>query len=199
MYIGDSADYNYNVKVPGGPFLHIDDPDSYFYDARAYIDNTNPFDQGRGVVWPYGKENWVNLEGKYIHLVADQSAHIGTASGSETVSVCSLSVFGTKYVRDDSVPTSLTVTRGLVSTISVGKIYSVYQIGNTLDIKLRQKTDFDFVIFYEKENHTDLSIDGEGITPGTYNLIIESFDSNSNVQSALKTDTIQINIVAGPP
>ena len=91
------------------------------------------------------------------------------------------------------------MTRGLVSTISVGKIYSVYQIGNTLDIKLRQKTDFDFVIFDEKENHTDLSIDGEGITPGTYNLIIESFDSNSNVQSALKTDTMQINIVAGPP
>ena len=38
-----------------------------------------------------------------------------------------------------------------------------------------------------------------GVSPGTYSLVIESFDLNSNVRSALKTDTIEIKIEAGPP
>ena len=52
-------------------------------------------------MWPFGKENWVNLQGKFMHLVADMSAYTASAADSDTVSVCFLSIFGTKYVRDD--------------------------------------------------------------------------------------------------
>ena len=44
---------------------------------------------------------------------------------------------GTEYVRDTAIPTSTEVTQGGTNTLSVEKIYSVYDIGNTLDIKLR--------------------------------------------------------------
>ena len=85
-------------------------------------------------MWPFGKENWVNLQGKYIHLVADMSAYTASADDSDTVSVCNLSVFGTKYVRDDPLPTSFTVIRGQSTTLTVPNIYSFYEIGNTLVI-----------------------------------------------------------------
>ena len=60
---------------------------------------------GRGKVWPFGKENWCNLEGQYLHMVADMSQHVSTAADSDTVSICSVGVYGTKYVRNgDPVP-----------------------------------------------------------------------------------------------
>ena len=82
-------------------------------------------------------ENWVNLEGNYMHLVADMSTYTGSAAPTDTVSVCSLGIYGTKYVRDEPLSTSHTVTRGQVSTITVPDIYSFYEIGNELAISLR--------------------------------------------------------------
>ena len=32
IYIGEFADYNQNTKVPGGPFLHPDNQDTYVFD-----------------------------------------------------------------------------------------------------------------------------------------------------------------------
>ena len=37
-------------------------------------------------------------------------------------------------------------------------------------------------------------IDAQGVEPGVYSLTIESFDSASSVQSALKTDTIEVTV-----
>ena len=95
--------------MPGGSFLHPDNQDTYVYDRRAYILNEDPFSKGRGYVWPFGKENWVNLQGKLVHLVADMSAYTASAADSDTVSVCTLSIFGTKYVRDDPLSTTISV------------------------------------------------------------------------------------------
>ena len=39
-----------------------------------------------------------------------------------------------------------------------------------------------------------MMIDASGVAPGTYSVEIESFDSNSNVKSTLKTDFIEITI-----
>ena len=73
IYIGDSPDYSQNTKVPGGPFLHPDHQDTYVYFLHYYNSNKDPFGKGRGYVWLFGKENWVNLEGRFMHLVADMS------------------------------------------------------------------------------------------------------------------------------
>ena len=55
----------------------MDDPSSYVYDDFAASSSTSPypdpFGQGTGMVWPYGAENWCNLEGSYLHFVADLS------------------------------------------------------------------------------------------------------------------------------
>ena len=126
IYIGEFADYNQNTKVPGGPFLHPDNQDTYVFDQLAYYHSGgwDPFSKGRGYVWRFGLEKWVNLEGKFMHLVADMSAYTATALDSDTVSVCTLSIFGTKYVRDDPIYTSITVTQGQTSKIEVPNIYS---------------------------------------------------------------------------
>ena len=49
------------------------DPQSYAFDQRAYDKDMDVFELGVGKVWPFGKENWCNLEGRYLHLVADMS------------------------------------------------------------------------------------------------------------------------------
>ena len=82
-------------------------------------------------------ENWVNLEGKFVHLVADMSKYTAWTSYTENVSVCTLGIFGTKYVRSETLQSAITLTVGDTSTITVPKITSQYSIGNTLDIKLR--------------------------------------------------------------
>ena len=75
-------------------------------------------------------------------------------------------------------------------------IYSYYQIGNTLDIKLRQKSEnhLNFISFTEKTGVTEVTIDSSGVALGVYTIYIESFDANSNVQSALKTDMIEVTM-----
>ena len=112
LYIGDSPDYIQNSKVPGGPFLHPDHQDTYVLDQWALNGGHDPFTKGSGYVWPFGKEHWVNLQGSFMHLVADMSAYTASAADSDTVSVCTLSVFGTKYVRDYPIPTSISLTQG---------------------------------------------------------------------------------------
>ena len=43
---------------------------------------------------------------------------------------------------------------------------------------------------------TEVTIDSSGVAPGVYTIYIASFDANSNVQSTLKTDMIEV-IVGG--
>lgn len=73
MYIGDHTNYSNNSKCTGGPFLDPNNPATYVYDYMSSVLNEDVFSLGIGVVWPYGKENWCNLEGRYLHMVADMS------------------------------------------------------------------------------------------------------------------------------
>lgn len=179
------------------------DPQTYVLDQYAYNESEDPFKQGIGKVWPFGKENWCNLEGRYLHLVADMTQQLSqvTDPDTETISVCSIGVYGTKYVRSSEVPSSLELVAGDSKTISIDNISSFFTLGNDLAINMRQSVAsaaLDFVTFTETSNATDVHIDSTGLTGGQYTLTLESFNTLSVAQSALKTDTIQITIRVPP-
>ena len=75
--------------------------------------------QGRGYVWPFGKETWCNLEGRYLHLVADLSKEVteNPIPWDQMISICQLGVFGTKYSRTNEPPEHIEVVRGQTETI----------------------------------------------------------------------------------
>ena len=65
IYIGNNSDYTQNSKCAGGPFMLTDDAANYHtwtYMGTTYTD-----------IWNFGKEVWCNLEGRYMHIVADLS------------------------------------------------------------------------------------------------------------------------------
>ena len=130
VYIGDNESYLLNQKVVGGPWLNDptdpNDPGYTMLTSSAAGTNAN--------MWAWGKELWTNMEGRYIHFVAD-TAHLTGA----TFSICNLSIMGTKYVRDTPIPTALTVEIGETKDLSVEHIYAEIPIANELAINLRQK------------------------------------------------------------
>ena len=90
-----------------------------------------------------------------------------TNFGSESVHLCAIGAYGTKYVRSDNseVPTSIELVVGESQTISIENIYSFYTIGNKLAINMRQSaatTALDFVALNERSGATDVSIDSTG-------------------------------------
>ena len=143
------------------------------------------------MVWPYGSEHWCNLEGIYLHIVADLS-DLMTAYGSFDTSICTVGVFGTRYVRDgDSLPTRIEIEQGATKSLSVPHIYSELVIGTTLAINLRQASDqLSFVSFEENSGATEVLIDTSGVDEGEYSMVLESFNTLSLAKSALKTDII---------
>ena len=147
------------------------------------------------MVWPFGKEDWCNMKGRYFHMVADMSQYESIAADSDIVSVCSVGVYGTKYVRNgDPVITSIEIVLNQIQTISIERIQPSITIANQQDIKLRQISNLDFITITENASSSDVLIDTTGQSIGEYTLILESFDSLSVAQSALKTDTIAIKI-----
>ena len=80
---------------------------------------------GLGMVWPYGAEHWCNLEGQYLHIVADLNELYATESSYE-MSICTLGVFGTQYVRSggDAVPSLIEIKQGETLQISIQHITS---------------------------------------------------------------------------
>ena len=71
--------------------------DGWYYDQRHTCN-----------VWTYGIEVWCNLEGQYVHIVADLS-HL---SGSYTMSLCSVGIMGASLVRDEPLPASIEIFQG---------------------------------------------------------------------------------------
>ena len=49
-------------------------------------------------VWNFGKEIWCNMAGRYMHIVAD--LNYLSSESSYTMTICSLGIMGTQYVRD---------------------------------------------------------------------------------------------------
>ena len=103
--------------------------DGWYFDERT--DGRIP-----GYVWTYGMEKWCNMEGQYIHIVADLRHLVGPYK----MSICSVGVFGTCYIRDEKITDSHELTQGEMMTFSIPHYYSEYDIGTTYKINLRQKT-----------------------------------------------------------
>ena len=120
------------------------------------------------MVWPYGYENWCNLEGSYLHFVADMS-DMATIYGSYSATVCTVGVFGTKYSRPgDALPSSISIAQGTTTSLDVAHIVSDYTIGTTLAINLRQTTSLAFVTLTENGSDTSVLIDASEEEQGEY-------------------------------
>ena len=69
-----------------------------------------------------------------MHFYSDLNGHAGDKF---KVSICSLGLFGTKYVRDVPVPSTITIRKGDSYSQLIAQIYSFYEIGTKLAIDLR--------------------------------------------------------------
>ena len=79
IYIGNKPLWSENPKCPGGPRLRADYKD--YYDEF-----------GSRLAPAFGFEAWCNMSGQFTFFVA-------TGLPSEEVSICSVGVFGTSYIR----------------------------------------------------------------------------------------------------
>ena len=63
-------------------------------------------------------------------------------------------------------------------------------IGNQLSIRLRQAkaSKLDWVTIVREGGHNTISVAPMGVSPGVYNLVLESFDHGSTEPVTLKTD-----------
>ena len=139
--------------------MRHDDPNTYYQDGWAAFNSANVFGKGIGMVHLGGKEIWCNRVGKYIHIVADLSHMSGQ---NYEVSICSIGIMGTKYVRAETLQNSIEVVKGGSQTVLVvPNIYSSVPIGTTLEINLRmpEETLRPNVTLVEESGQTLVTID----------------------------------------
>ena len=101
----------------------------------------------------------------------------------------------------DAIPTEIELVIGYGSyVLMLPHIEAIYPIGNTLNIEARQLSgsELSFVTLSHQSTGTEVTIDPDLTTAGTYELKIESLDLNSSVQSILKTETFTITIFDSP-
>ena len=84
-----------------------------------------------GKLWRYGFEAWCNLEGQYLHIVADLRELKGRAY---EMSICSLGIMGMDYGRDNKLQEIVDVLPGNEISFEVEKIRALFPIGNHLNI-----------------------------------------------------------------
>ena len=166
-----------NTKVDGGPFFDKDNPDTWdqYFDWR----------EDEYQVWPHGLEIFPNLQGRYLHIVGDLSSTNVNPSNPELprLTFCTVIVTGTRYVRKDEVNSSLSINQGESLTFSLTHIESELTIANQLSIDVRQK-DTHYLAFVRIErfdSKVDITIDATNQEFGDYELVLESFDNESNV------------------
>ena len=92
--------------------MSVDDPESYSINTHG--SNTGNqfsslFGNASQMVWNYGKEVFCNMEGQYMHIVADLSHMAGQ---SYTMSICALGIMGTRYIRNVALPEEIEVAPG---------------------------------------------------------------------------------------
>ena len=63
-------------------------------------------------------------------------------------------------------------------------------ITNILAINLRQTSSLSGVTITRDSSESVVNIDTSALAIGIHDLVFESYDNNSSVQSALKTDTV---------
>ena len=88
---------------------------------------------------------------------------------------------GTKYEHNEPPPTEILLEKGSTMTFDISHITSTLTIGNTLSINVRQKSGFEhnFVFLSNNSDSTTITINGNDISIGSYELILESFDEAS--------------------
>lgn len=96
IYIGNDQDYTKNEKCPGGPYMKYPDDQT-----GAMVSGVIAY-----YTWNYGTEAWCNLEGRVVTIEADMAAFSGQAW---QVSICSIGIFGTVYMRDTQAPSSISL------------------------------------------------------------------------------------------
>lgn len=131
-----------------------------------------------------------------MHMVANMQLYSSDSlDGTEEVSICSIGVYGTEYIRDEPVPSAINLISGSTTTLSIKHIYSRYVIGNTLLIHMRLREQLDFVNIVNDTEQATIAIDGSGLEADQiYTLYLESYDSNSGVESTLRSDTVKLTI-----
>ena len=145
-------------------------------------------------MWNYGFEAWTNLPGRYVTFEADLS----TVTAPYKMNICSVGIFGTKYVRAISITTSVSLGVNQAShSISIDNITSEYPIGNVLDVYVRQKsgTEKSWVTIITQGNPSILNLKPYLASPAIHTIEIESYDNSSAVNSTLKTDSIIVEII----
>ena len=104
---------------------------------------------------------------------------------------------GTKYVRDTAMPEEVTVYLGEKVTLTVEDIYAEITIANTIVPRLRQASgvEFDWISIAPATGSSDVVIDATFLEEvGEYEITFESYDANSSVGSALKTDKLTVKV-----
>jgi len=129
------------------------------------------------------------MEGRYTFFVA-------STLPTSSVTLCAIAVMGTRYLRVQSVVESLEMETGVFSYLTVPHIYSEEEIGNQLAVDLRQQggAELEFVTFVNGVTSTEVIFDTTDVQIGVYYLVLESYDTSSNVKSTLKTDTVTITV-----
>ena len=114
--------------------MKTDGDDNYYeYPEQSKEKQVNNVDR----IWNYGKQVPCNLEGQYVHVVADLTGLAQTHTTYQ-MSLCSYGIMGTKYVRDEPVASVIEIQEGETSILTIPHIKSYYEIGTLLSINLRQ-------------------------------------------------------------
>ena len=159
--------------------------DGWYWDERTTSHSP-------GYVWTYGIEVWCNMEGQYVHIVADLS-HL---TPPYTMSLCSVGIMGTSYTRDEPLPYFFELYQGQSKSISVPHIFDEFTSvrDNIIHLRQAQLLELPFVTIIEETGNSIVHINSEGIEIGDYQLQLESFDTLSSIQPTLKTDIIYISV-----
>ena len=182
VYIGNSENIYDNPRCPGGLQL------KRTYDD-VFSDSSNVGDKW---VPAFGFSLECNMLGEWTHFVA-------YTLPTESVTICDAAVMGTYYIRDEPLAETVEVKAGSSITLSVPHVHALDTIGNVLAIDLRMSKDseFTFVQLTNGATATKVFIDAADLTVGiTYSLKLESFDTNGEVYSTLKIDTVTVVVVA---
>ena len=176
IYIGNDPDYTMNAACSGGPHLVVGDAANY-----------NAFG------WTFGKEIWCNLEGQYMHLVADMTVR----PTDYEASICALGIMGTKYELPAGASIDDTIT--VVCPVSGGDflmppLTSELIIGTTLASRVRLEAGSALPAFVTlvDESGSKLRFSSVGHSEGIFPANVEFFNSLSPVQSTLKKQAVAI-------
>ena len=178
-YIGNDSIWSNNPKCPGGPHLKSDYGD--------YFDN-NAFNYKKKSKSPaYGFEVWCNMSGRYTFFVA-------TGVPTYYISICTVAVFGTSYIRSTDPPSSITLDE-CPKVLTVDHVRAKHVISDILAINLQQKpgAELSWVSIVNYSSDAVMTIMAKDVPAGVYSLVLESVDKNSSLPTlVLKTDTVTI-------